>query len=152
MNALPLGCEFVWGDRAWSLLDWREEWSGMMNKLHVTGGLLIMAILSVEMRCLSDVVLRESREEQRSRGRIETSFNLAAKWTLWHVVSVQRTRWDTSPLHLLWKLSPSSQTATHVENLESDLHALNSKQKTKNRGFWLQEGTRRKREESRRFS
>lgn len=54
----------------------------MMNKLHVTGGLLIMAILSVEMRCLSDVVLRESREEQRSRGRIEIRFNLAAKWTL----------------------------------------------------------------------
>lgn len=39
-----------------------------------------MAILSVEMRCLSDVVLRERREEHRSRGRAGISFNLAAKW------------------------------------------------------------------------
>lgn len=31
----------------------------MMNKLHVTGGVLITAILSVEMRSLSNVVLRE---------------------------------------------------------------------------------------------
>lgn len=39
-----------------------------------------MAILSVEMRCLSDVVLRERREEQGSRGRAGISINLAAKW------------------------------------------------------------------------
>lgn len=29
----------------------RREGSGMMNRLHVMGGLLIMATLSVEMRC-----------------------------------------------------------------------------------------------------
>lgn len=58
----------------------REEGSGMMNRLHVTGGLLIMAILSVEMRCLSDVVLRERREERGSRGRARINVNLAAKW------------------------------------------------------------------------
>lgn len=58
----------------------RNEGSGMMNRLHVMGGLLIMAILSVEMRCLSDVVLRERREERGSRGRAGISVNLAAKW------------------------------------------------------------------------
>lgn len=79
----------------------RDEWSGMMNRLHVMGGLLIMAILSVEIRCLSDVVLREGWEEQGSRGRAGISINLAAKWRVWHVVSVWRTQRDTSPLLLL---------------------------------------------------
>ena len=46
----------------------RGEGSRMMNRLHVMGGLLIMAILSVEMRCLSDVVLRERREERAEQG------------------------------------------------------------------------------------
>lgn len=41
----------------------RDDWSRMMNRHHVMGGLLIMAILSLEIRCLSDVVLREKREE-----------------------------------------------------------------------------------------
>lgn len=41
----------------------RDERSRMMNTFHLMGGLLIMAILSVEMRCLSDVVLKERREE-----------------------------------------------------------------------------------------
>ena len=58
----------------------RDEWSEMMNRLHVTGGLLIMAILSVEMRCLSDVVLTERQEEPGSRRRAGISVNLAAKW------------------------------------------------------------------------
>lgn len=51
-----------------------------MNKPHAIGGLLIMAILSVEIRCLSDVVLRNRREERRCRGRAVISFNLPAKW------------------------------------------------------------------------
>lgn len=46
---------------------WRDERSWMMNSLHVMGRLLIMAILSVEIRCLSNVVLRERREERGSR-------------------------------------------------------------------------------------
>ncbi len=58
----------------------RDERIRMMNRLHVISGLLIMATLSVEMRCLSDVVLRERREEQGSRGRAAMCVNLAAKW------------------------------------------------------------------------
>lgn len=46
----------------------RDEPSKTMGGLHVMGGLLIMAILSVDIRCLSDVVLRERREERGSRG------------------------------------------------------------------------------------
>ena len=39
-----------------------------------------MAILSVEMRCLSNVVLRERREERESRRRAGINVNLASKW------------------------------------------------------------------------
>ena len=61
----------------------RDGRSGMMNRLHVMGRLLIMAILSVEMRCLSDVVLKERREERGSRGGGGgTGVNLAAKWRI----------------------------------------------------------------------
>lgn len=68
--------------------EWREKvdrcWpedvrNGRMNRLHVIGGLLIMAILSVEMKCLSDVVLRARWEERGSRVRAGISVNLAAK-------------------------------------------------------------------------
>lgn len=40
----------------------------------------MLAILSVEMRCLSDVVLREMQEERGHRERAAISMNLAAKW------------------------------------------------------------------------
>ncbi len=58
----------------------RDERIRMMNRLHVMGGLLIMATLSAEMRCLSDAVLRERWEERGSRGRAGICVNLAAKW------------------------------------------------------------------------
>lgn len=45
-------------------------------------GLRNMAILSLEMRCLSDVVLRARQEERGRRGRAGIRINLAAKGTL----------------------------------------------------------------------
>lgn len=39
----------------------------MINRLNVMVGLLITAILSVEMRCLSDLVLRAGVEEAREQ-------------------------------------------------------------------------------------
>lgn len=41
-----------------------------------------MAILSSEMRCLSDVVLKERQEERGHRGRAGIRINRAAKWTV----------------------------------------------------------------------
>lgn len=56
----------------------RDEGSGRTERR----GLRNMAILSVEMRCLSDVVLRERQEERGHRGRAGISINLTAKWTV----------------------------------------------------------------------
>ncbi len=144
----------------------RDAWSGMMNRLHVTGGLLIMAILSVEMRCLSDVVLRERRDERGSRGRAGISVNLAAKWRVWHVVSVWRSQRDTSPLHLLSahfdeahkraQLTPRDDEWNVWEHLESDIYTFltltKRKRATHNLGgkrrLWQQEGVRWRRGES----
>lgn len=128
-----------WREKRLIFAGLRDEWNRMMNRLHVTGGLLIMAILSVEMRCLSDVVLRERREERESRGRAGISVNLAAKWRVWHVVSVWRSQRDASPFHLLSphfdeahkrsQLTPRDDERNIWEHLESDIYVSDSNEK-----------------------
>lgn len=52
------------GEKRFGGASLRDEGSGRMERR----GLMNMAILSVEMRCLSDVVLRERQEERGHRG------------------------------------------------------------------------------------
>lgn len=69
-------------------------------------------------------------------------FNLAAKWRVWHVVTVQRTLWDTSPLHLLSANSHQAQQpqlASHVEHFGEWFYMLKIRKAT----FWRGEENKR---------
>lgn len=80
----------------------------------------MLPILSVEIRCLSDVVLRERREEQGHRGRgAAISINLAAKWTVGRLVSVQRTQRGATPPHKAHRSSQSDSISGGMRSRES---------------------------------
>lgn len=144
-----------WREKRLIITGLRDEWSGMMNRLHVMGRLLIMAILSVEMRCLSDVVLKETQEEPGSSRRAVISVNLAAKWRVWHVVSVWRAQRETSPLCTLWS-SSHTLTSNTVRGATESMETTNRKTEMlvvthnfgERRRLWQREGTRWRREES----